>query len=128
MKTVTIQRVITGINERALTPPGITTTNGDESSLYVTEEMEFGQTLDVIASVLADGYTIALTVIPTVTEFLGYAEGQTNRVAVYVNGKKKWVTPPRAHFRLRQMSTSVRVRDGQTVVLGGLPSETAEHD
>ncbi len=89
-----IQTVVKGINERALAPPGITTTNGDESSLFVTEKMEFGPTLDVIPSVLADGYTIALTVIPTVTEFLGYAEGQTNRVAVYVNGKKKWVFPP----------------------------------
>jgi general secretion pathway protein D len=124
MKTVTIQHVVTGISERALTPPGITNTNGDESSLYVTEEMEFGPTLDVTASVLADGYTITLTVLPTLLEFLGYAEGQTNRVAVYVNGSKKWVSPPAPNFRLRQMNTSVRVWDGQTVVLGGLPSET----
>jgi general secretion pathway protein D len=124
MKTVTIQHVVTGISERALTPPGITNTNGDESSLYVTEEMEFGPTLDVTASVLADGYTITLTVLPTLLEFLGYAEGQTNRVAVYVNGSKKWVSPPTPNFRLRQMNTSVRVWDGQTVVLGGMPSQT----
>ena len=124
VKTVTIQRVVTGINERALTPPGITITNADESPLYVTESKDFGQSLDVIPSVLADGYTIALTVIPTMTEFLGYAEGQTNRVAVYVNGEKKWVTPPRPNIRQRQMSTSVQVWDGQTVVLGGLVSES----
>ncbi|MGO8929496.1 MAG: M56 family metallopeptidase [Limisphaerales bacterium] len=124
MKTVTIQGVVKGINERALMPPGITTTNEDESALYVTEPMEFGPMLDVIPSVLADGYTIALTVMPTATEFLGYETGQTNRVAVYVNGKKKWVIPPRPIVRRQQMSTSVRVWDGQTLVLGGLPSET----
>jgi general secretion pathway protein D len=123
-KAVNIQAVMKGINERALTPPGITTTNGDESPLYVTESMEFGQSLDVTASVLADGYTIALTVMPTVTEFLGYDTDQTNRVAVYVNGKKKWVIPPLPKVRQQQMSTSVRVWDGQTLVLGGLPSET----
>jgi Flp pilus assembly secretin CpaC len=123
MKTVNIQTVVKGINKRALTPPGITTTNGDDSSLYVTEEMEFGPVLDVIPSVLGDGYTIALTVIPTVTEFLGYAEGQTNRLAVYVNGAKKWVFPPEPNVRQRQMTASVRVWDGQTVVLGGLTYE-----
>ncbi len=124
MKSMTIQRVVKGINEQALTPPGITTTNDNESALYVAESMEFGQTLDVSTSVLADGYTVALTLAPTVTEFLGYQEDHTNRVAVYVNGKKRWVVPPRPIVRKRQMSTNVRVWDGQTVVLGGLPSET----
>jgi general secretion pathway protein D len=124
MKAVDVTTVVTGINKQALTPPGITATNEDASSLYVTEQMEFGPVLDVIPSVLADGFTIALTVIPTVTEFLGYREDPTNRLAVYVNGKKKWVTPPEPIMRRRQMSTSVRLWDGQTVVLGGLPSET----
>jgi type II secretory pathway component GspD/PulD (secretin) len=124
MKMVNIQAVVKGINERALTAPGITTTNGDESSLYVTEQMEFGPTLDVIPSVLADGFTISLTVIPTVTGFLGYAEGRTNRVAVYVNGEKKWITPPVPNFRVFRMNTTVQVWDGQTVVLGGSISES----
>jgi general secretion pathway protein D len=124
MKTVDVKTVVTGINKRALTPPGITTTNGDESSLYVTEQMEFGPVLDVIPNVLGDGFTIELMVIPTVTEFLGYEENPTNRVAVYVNGKKKWVTPPLPKFRVKQMITTVRVWDGQTVALGGMLSET----
>jgi general secretion pathway protein D len=124
MKAMDIKTVVLGINKRALTPPGITTTNGDESSLYVTEKMELGPVLDVIPSVLGDGYTIELMVIPTLNEFLGYEEDRTNRVAVYVNGEKKWVTPSLPKFRVRQMNTSVRVRDGQTIVLGGLLSET----
>jgi general secretion pathway protein D len=124
MKTVTIKSIVTGINKGALTPPGITTTNGDERSLYVIEQMELGPVLDVIPNVSSDGYTIELTVIPTLTEFLGYEEGQTNRVAVYVNGKQKCVTPPLPKFRVRQVNTCVRVWDGQTVVLGGMVSET----
>ncbi len=66
-KMVNVQSVVTGIDERALTPPGITSTNEDESALYATEQMEFGPILDITPTVLADGYTIALTVIPTVT-------------------------------------------------------------
>jgi type II secretory pathway component GspD/PulD (secretin)/beta-lactamase regulating signal transducer with metallopeptidase domain len=124
MKTVNIQTVVTGVNYMALTLPGITTTNDDQGPLYVTKPMEFGPILDVIPCVLADGYTIALTVIPTVTEFLGYEENPTNRVAVYVNGKKTWVTPPLPRFHQSQMATSVNVWDGQTVVLGGLESAT----
>src|ERR1035441_11101299 len=87
--------------------------------------MECGPVLDVTATVLSDGFTIALTVLPTVTEFLGYVEGQTNRVAAYVNGSKQWVIPPEPNFRLFQVNTSVRVLDGQTVVLGGQIAETA---
>ena len=124
MKTVDVYTVVTGVNYMALTLPGITTTNDDQGPLYATKTMEFGPILDVTANVLADGYTIALTVIPTVTEFLGYEENPTNRVAVYVNGKKKWVTPPLPRFHQSQMTTSVNVWDGQTVVLGGLESET----
>jgi general secretion pathway protein D len=115
--------LVTGINQRALTPPGITTTNRDESSLYVTEQMEFGPTLDMIPCVLDDGDTINLTVLPTVLEFLGYAEGQTNRVTVYVNGKRKQVNAPQPRFRMAQITSAVNVRDGQTLVLGGLVSE-----
>jgi tetratricopeptide (TPR) repeat protein len=124
MKASDILTVLKGINERALTPPGITTTNDNGSSLYVTETMEFGPVLDVIPSVLPDGCTIALTVIPTLTEFLGYEEDRTNRVAVYANGKKNWVVPPRPKFRVQQMYASVNVLDGQTVVLGSPVFET----
>jgi type II secretory pathway component GspD/PulD (secretin) len=124
MKAVDVSTVVIGVNKRALTPPGITTTNGDASSLYVTEQMELGPVLDVIPSVLSDGCTIGLTLIPTLTEFLGYEEDRTNRVAVYVNGKKTWLAPPHPNLRSLQMCASVRVWDGQTVVLGGPVAET----
>jgi len=111
------------INEQALTPPGITSTNGDGSLLYVTESMEFGVVLDVIPTVLEDGYTVRMPVVGTVLEFLGYEDARTNRVAAYVNGKRKWVTPPLPCLRTQQMASTVNVWDGQTAVLGGLVSE-----
>ena len=123
MKMTTIQRVVTGISDRALTPPGITTTNGDESPLYRTEPIEFGHSVDVVACLLADGYTIDLTVIPTAIEFLGYGKNPTNRVAVYVNGNRKSVTLDQPQVRQRQTIAIAQVWDGQTVVMEVPPAE-----
>jgi beta-lactamase regulating signal transducer with metallopeptidase domain len=111
------------INERALKPPGMATTNDDESSFYVTEPMECGVTLDVRPTVLEDGYTIRMPVIGTVVEFLGYGDARTNRVAVYVNGRQKWLHASLPIFRTQQMSSTLNVYEGQTLVLGGLLSE-----
>ena len=36
------------------------------------EQMELGPMLDVIPCVLSDGFTINLTLIPTLMEFTGY--------------------------------------------------------
>jgi general secretion pathway protein D len=45
-------------------------------------------------------------------------------VAVYANGKKRWVNPPHPKFHVCQMYACVNVLDGQTVVLGSPISET----
>ena len=65
-KVTSILSVVKGIREQALTPPGIASTNDDESSVYGTEQIEFGVTLDVVPTVLEDGYTINLPVVGTV--------------------------------------------------------------
>src|SRR6266436_5472501 len=36
------------------------------------EQLELGPVLDVIPYVLSDGFTVNLTLIPTLTEFVGY--------------------------------------------------------
>ncbi len=84
-----------------------------------TVPVPIGPTLDVIPHVSADGYTIHLNLLPTVTEFLGYDDpGQFRAV---VGNLSAPVPLPR--FRIRQVVTSSIVWDGQTVVLGGLISE-----
>ena len=90
----------------------------------VPEQMELGPVLDVIPCVLSDGFTINLTLVPTLTEFVGYDNPNT----VLASG----VLPPDAvlvptvlpRFRVRQVVSAVNVWDGQTVVLGGLLAET----
>jgi general secretion pathway protein D len=87
-----------------------------------------GPTLDVIPYVSADGYSIQMTLIPTVTEFVGYDDPgqfalqlQTSGGAGASDPLTQTVALPR--FRVRQVTTSVNVWDGQTVVLGGLLSD-----
>jgi general secretion pathway protein D len=97
---------------------------------YPTETLPFGPTLDVIPYVAADGFTIQMTLIPTITEFLGYddpgqfvpqaqsASSGAGGVAIPIRAQL-----PLPHFRVRQVTTSAIVWDGQTVVLGGLITE-----
>ena len=93
------------------------------------EQMELGPVLDVIPCVLSDGFTINLTLIPTLTEFVGY----DNPNEVRSSGRRRPVAFPGGAvlvptvlpvFRVRQVVSAVNVWDGQTVVLGGLLAET----
>jgi beta-lactamase regulating signal transducer with metallopeptidase domain len=75
---------------------------------HTSEPIETGPVLDVVPTVLADGFTIQLVVNASVTGFLGYEPP-----AVDEKG-----TAPKPRFRLRQLKTQALVWDGQTVVLG----------
>jgi len=89
----------------------------------VPAPIPFGQTLDVIPYVSADGFTIQLHIVPTFTEFLGYDTDIARQFQTVIPGVPVQPTPlPR--FRVRQVATSAIVWDGQTVVLGGLIAET----
>jgi beta-lactamase regulating signal transducer with metallopeptidase domain/transcriptional/translational regulatory protein YebC/TACO1 len=85
-------------------------TNGKTNANYHTEQFPFGPSLDVIPYVSTNGYSIRMTILASLTEFLGYTDpGPSERASV--------VKP---HIRLQQFTNSVIVWDGQTAVLGGL--------
>ena len=50
---------------------------GTSAITPTTQAIETGPILDVVPYVLADGYTINLTLIPSLTEFAGYATAPT---------------------------------------------------
>lgn len=95
---------------------------------YTTQITPLGPVLDVIPYVSADGYTVEMSLLPTVTEFIQYdspgefvpqAQGAAgNTVSLPLTA-----TLPLPRLRIRQVTTSAIVWDGQTVVLGGLISE-----
>jgi general secretion pathway protein D len=94
---------------------------------YNTETDPFGTTLDVVPYVCADGYTVQMTLIPTVTEFLGYdPPGAFIPTVQSAGGVPITGQLPLPHSRVRQVTTSCIVWDGQTVVLGGLITDTIQ--
>jgi general secretion pathway protein D len=115
--------VLKGVNPLALVRPGITKANENDPAPFLIEQMFFGTTLDIVPHLSADGYTIHLTAIPKITAFLGNAKPTTN-VTVYLNGKKQTVPAPQPQFYSDSLTNSATVWDGQTLVMGGLISES----
>jgi general secretion pathway protein D len=90
--------------------------------LPAAAQIPFGPVLDVIPYVSADGYSIEMSIVPTLTEFLGYDTDVASTFQTIVGNQQLQPTPlPR--FRVRQVVTSAVVWDGQTIVLGGLIAE-----
>jgi type II secretory pathway component GspD/PulD (secretin)/tetratricopeptide (TPR) repeat protein len=93
-----------------------------------TTPVPLGPTLDVIPYVSADGFTIQMTLIPTIVEFIGYDDPGPFLIQAQAVGGGGASVPltsvlPLPHFRVRQITSSVIVWDGQTIVLGGLISD-----
>jgi general secretion pathway protein D len=88
------------------------------------QQVEVGPVLDVVPYVLSDGYTINLTLIPSLTEFNGY---DTPPVIPGINVANVVLVPTiLPDFTVRQVVTTVNIWDNQTVVLGGLISSTVQ--
>jgi general secretion pathway protein D len=127
IQVVDLQSIVTGLNPDALNAPGAG--RATNASPFTTAAIPAGPSLDIIPWVAADGYTIQLTVIPTVTEFLGYDDPpKDGKVRIWEGGKSRLVDPPLPRFRVRQMVTQAQVWDGQTLVLGGVVTEELEKD
>ena len=111
--TATIQpgSVATG----AVTPPTIVPST---PSAFATRPV--GVVFNVTPFVGADGNTIALTLIPQVTDFLGFIN-YGNAINLGSITTANDIKQPL--FSTRDLITSVVIWDGQTVVLGGLITE-----
>ncbi|MDB6125900.1 MAG: Type and secretion system protein [Pedosphaera sp.] len=135
MQAVDIQTIVTGVDVNTqggnATPAGgvggTVIQNTVPVANYTIEPLPFGPVLDVIPYVSADEYSVQMTIIPTVTEFIGYDNpGQfvPQAAAATASGTSLTAQLPLPHFRMRQVTTSVTVWDAQTVVLGGLITDS----
>ena len=88
------------------------------------QQVEIGPVLDVIPVVLSDGYTINLTLIPSLTEFIGYDASPS--IPGINNANVITVPTILPRFTVRQVVTTVNIWDNQTVVLGGLISSSVQ--
>ena len=84
------------------------------------QQIEVGPILDVVPYVLSDGYTINLTLIPSLTEFDGYDPAPVVPGVTVANVVTVPTVLPK--FSVRQVVTTVNIWDHQTIVLGGLIS------
>lgn len=84
------------------------------------QQVETGPILDVVPYVLSDGYTINLALIPSLIEFTGY-QSPPSLNGFSAAGLNVVLLPTALpQFSVREVTTTVNVWDGQTVVLGGL--------
>lgn len=92
------------------------------------QQVETGPILDVLPAVLSDGYTINLTLIPSLIEFTGYQNPPS--LGQFTTGGLNVVLLPTVlpQFSVREVTTTVNVWDGQTVVLGGLVDSTLSNE
>jgi len=123
-KVLVVTSVLVGLSARAQV---VQQPIGEVIITPVPQAIELGPVLDVIPYVLSDGYTVNLTLIPTVTEFVGYDDPNAELPPSGAGLQNAVLTPtvlPR--FRVRQVTSTVNVWDGQTVVLGGLVSDTTQ--
>lgn len=95
------------------------------------EEKELGVILDVRPQVGPDNYTIDMDLVPRIVEFEGFVNYGTpieirfedeNRRTVKLSDN--FINQP--VFNSREIKTSVKVFDGQTLVLGGLLREDTQ--
>lgn len=99
---------------------------GTSAITPITQQVETGPILDVVPYVLSDGYTINMSLIPSVTVFNGYSTPPTiPNVTSGLNVVQLPVILP--DFTVRQVVASVNVWDNQTVVIGGLISSTVQN-
>ncbi len=94
---------------------------GTSAITFDTQQVETGPVLDVVPDVLSDGYTINLTLIPSDTEFVGYAD-PPNIPSVTGNLNVVQLPIVLPTFTVKQVVTTVNIWDNQTIVIGGLIS------
>ena len=135
VQVVTIQPVVTGVNQGTGQQQAQATVTGGGTAVQApqaifqtptVESVPIGPVLDVIPYISSDGYTIQMTLIPSLTEFLNY---DTTTAQLFVptaitgGGITSTALLPLPIFRVRQVTTTAVVWDGQTIVLGGLMSD-----
>jgi len=104
-----------------------TFTPGTSAITFITQPVETGPILDVVPYVLSDGYTINMSLIPSLTDFNGY-DNPPNIPSVTGNLNVVQLPIVLPDFTIRQVVTSVNVWDNQTVVIGGLISSQVQNN
>ena len=88
-------------------------------------QQQMGPSLTVLPYVNADGYTIEMSIAPSITEFLGYEES-TFEASVFAGNNVVTTTVPLPRIRTRNLNVQCVVWDQTVLALGGLIAETVQ--
>lgn len=120
--TLCLTAVLLVVSTPARAQVNVGSTVGTAAVTPQQQQVEVGPVLDVVPCVLSDGFTINLTLIPSLTEFAGYDTPPTIPGINVANVVQVPTILP--DFIVRQVVTTVNIWDNQTIVLGGLISST----
>jgi len=112
------------------TEPNITTSCGS-SVTFEPSYPEFGPARDIGTSLTvtptlqSNNYTIRLELNPTVTDLTGWSDYSYNYViGDFASGEEYPMTLKMPEISNREINTTIKVYDGQTVVIGGILSDS----
>jgi len=119
-----VDNVVKGLRAEPLTPPGLQSTNRVAAEADLASAVRPGLTLDVLAHVRPDGYTIQLSAQSQTAELLRYDNTPDGvlKTRLKAGDKNRAVGVPLMRIqsqilRTRRMEAAIDVYDGQTLVL-----------
>lgn len=89
-------------------------------------QQQMGPSLSVLPYVNADGYTIEMSIAPSITEFLGYEESTFEASVFAAGGNVVRQQVPMPRIRTRTLNVQCVVWDQTVLALGGLIAETVQ--
>ncbi len=89
-------------------------------------QQQMGPQLTVLPYVNADGYTIEMSLAPSITEFLGYEENTFEASVFAAGGNVVRQQIPLPRIRTRNLNVQCVVWDQTVLALGGLIAETVQ--
>ncbi|HMJ90663.1 MAG TPA: hypothetical protein VK530_12660, partial [Candidatus Acidoferrum sp.] len=118
IKVVDMRQIVTRLDVKT------NSVTGESDMVPITEWFEIGPVVDVVPYVAPDRQSIQMAILPSLREFLGYDDPKDipDRELMAVGGLSETrARPPTPlpKFRLRQLATTARVFDGQTIMLAG---------
>lgn len=119
--TQTITTSAIGVVSTAPTPPTVIPSTPTDF-----KRRNVGVSLTIIPQVAADNKTIDLSLVPEVTDFEGFINYGSEINVGNPDGSTSLLSPNLLNqpvFNTRRIQTKVQIRDGSTVVLGGLIRE-----
>jgi hypothetical protein len=116
IKTVELRHYVFALpkltNAPAPAAPGPDQDNSASNAQPLTKLFELGPVLDVVPLAQADGRSLALGVVASIRNFIGYDKEVGEAPAGSIGS-------PLPRFRMHQFSSATLVEDGQTLLLAG---------